>query len=440
MGDRVRILAAAVLGVLLAVGAMQVAPAVAGASTDDAAEGEAAEEDDGEAVRGTLDNRDDEPVPGVDIVVVDDSGAEVGTATSDEDGSWRVGLPGPGSYEVMLQEETLPENLGLTDPERGTLEVTIRPGQERTLLFPLGEREPAAARVLGRLAQNGANGLKFGLIIAMTAVGLSLIFGTTGLINFAHGEMVSFGAILAWYLNTTGPQLHIVYAGILAVVGGAALGALLDQGLWRPLRFRGAGLIQMLIVSIGLALALRHILLFFYGGRSFPYNNYAVQQSLQLGPVQMTPRDLVIMGLSVLVLVAVGLALTKTRVGKAMRAVADNRDLAESSGIDVQRIILFIWIAGGALTALGGVFFGLVTNVNYFMGFRLLLLMFSGVILGGLGTAFGAMVGSLVVGMIVELSTLAFSAELKEMWALVVLILILLLRPQGILGVRERVG
>jgi branched-chain amino acid transport system permease protein len=128
-----------------------------------------------------------------------------------------------------------------------------------------------------------------------------------------------------------------------------------------------------------------------------------------------------------------------TRIGKAMRAVADNRDLAESSGIDVQRVISVVWIAGGALAALGGVFFGL-DQIMWDFGFRILLLLFAAVTLGGLGTAYGALVGALVVGLVINLSTLFIDAELKNMVALLVLVLILLFRPQGILGRAERVG
>jgi neutral amino acid transport system permease protein len=132
--------------------------------------------------------------------------------------------------------------------------------------------------------------------------------------------------------------------------------------------------------------------------------------------------------------------LTQTRLGKGMRAVADNRDLAESSGINVERVILSVWILGGGLTTLGGVFLGMIESVDYLMGFRLLLLMFAGVILGGLGTAFGAMLGSILVGLISEISTVWFSSQIKYVWALAVLIIILLIRPQGILGQKERIG
>ena len=123
-----------------------------------------------------------------------------------------------------------------------------------------------------------------------------------------------------------------------------------------------------------------------------------------------------------------------------MRAVADNRDLAASSGIDVDRVILFVWALGGGLAALGGVLFGLQQQVQFEMGFKLLLLMFAGITLGGLGTAYGALVGSFVVGMFIELSTLVVPTELKNVGALLVLIVVLLVRPQGILGRAERIG
>jgi neutral amino acid transport system permease protein len=146
------------------------------------------------------------------------------------------------------------------------------------------------------------------------------------------------------------------------------------------------------------------------------------------------------MAMATITLVIIATMLQRSRIGKAMRAVADNRDLAESSGIDVRRVILVVWVVGGGLAGFGGVLYGLAENVQYLMGFRLLLLMFAGVILGGLGTAYGAMVGSLVIGLITELSTLWFPTDLKFVWALAALILILLVRPQGLLGRAERIG
>ena len=126
--------------------------------------------------------------------------------------------------------------------------------------------------------------------------------------------------------------------------------------------------------------------------------------------------------------------LQRTRIGKAMRAVADNRDLAASSGIDVDRVILVVWVMGAALAALGGVLLGLSDQVQWDMGFRLLLLMFAGVTLGGLGTAYGALLGSVIVGVFVQMSTLGHPRRLKYVGGLLLLIVILIIRPQGILG------
>jgi len=180
--------------------------------------------------------------------------------------------------------------------------------------------------------------------------------------------------------------------------------------------------------------------LFAFRGTPRFFKDYTAQSGLQLGLVEITPKDLITGALSILILIGVGLFLQMTKLGKAMRAVSDNRDLAESSGIDVQRVIRFVWTAGGALAALGGVFIGLSEQVSWNIGFRILLLIFAGVVLGGLGTAYGALVGSLLVGVGIQVSTLFVPTELKNVGALVVLILALVIRPQGILGRAERIG
>jgi neutral amino acid transport system permease protein len=396
----------------------------------------------GEGVRGTINDGEGEPVPGVEITVADAAGEVIETAVTDDEGSWSVELPDAGDYVATLDPETLPDGVELRDPDRVTLEFTIRPGQQRTLIFATGEGA-AVAGFGSRFMTQTLSGLRFGLIIAITAIGLSLIFGTTGLVNFAHGELVTLGAVLAWFMNAppdTGFGLQLIIAAVIATVLSMGAGAAIELGLWRPLRRRRTGLIQMLVISIGLALLLRNVIQIWYGGSSRPYFDYTIQRAIELGPLRITPRDLTVMLLATLALVSLATMLQRTRIGKAMRAVSDNRDLAESSGIDVQRVILVIWIIGGGLAGFGGVLYGLAENVSYLMGFRLLLLMFAGIILGGLGTAYGAMFGSIVVGLVTEWSTLWFSTELKYVWALFVLILILLVRPQGLLGRRERIG
>ncbi len=394
--------------------------------------------DEAEGVRGTIVDDDDEPVQGVEITVSQADGETVGTATTGADGVFELEVPGPGDYTATIDVDTLGD-LTLRNPDRATLEFPVREGQERTLLFPLGEGDRVVGGTLGRVLQLLVEGIKFGLIIAMAAVGLSLIFGTTGLINFAHGEMVTFGALAGWFVNVN-LGLHLIPATAVAVLAGGLAGTALDRGLWRPLRRRGTGLIALLVISIGLGLLLRYVFLYQFGGNTRPFAQYAVQRAVDLGPIAIAPKDIISIALSLVVLAGVGVALLRTRAGKAMRAVADNPDLAASSGIDVDRVILLVWFFGGALAAFGGVLLGLTEQVSWQMGVQLLLLMFAGVILGGLGTAFGALVGSFVVGLFIQLSTLVVAPELKNVGALAILILILLVRPQGLLGQPERLG
>lgn len=437
----------------------------------------------GQSIQGTLRGPDDKPVPKVHVSVkLGDQ--EVGSASSGANGSWTVPVPKPGTYAVTLDVTSLPPSMQLLRKGGQTLPaVTVRPGETRSVIFPLissseqqedagstpsatpapsaatpagtgtdttggagavdqgaAERASQATGFVGRFLQLTVEGLKLGAIIAITAVGLSLVFGTTGLINFAHGELVTIGAFAALYFSSMQFHLPLVVAAVLAIVIGALVGGAMETTLWRPMRRRGAGLIQMFIISIGLSLLLRHLILVIFGSRRSQYSQYTVQNALDIGPIAITPRDLVVTLLSLAVLLGVALMLQRTRIGKATRAISDNKDLAEASGIDVNRVILIVWMIGGGLAALGGVFYGLTQAVYWDMGFNLLLLMFAGVILGGLGSAYGAMIGSFVVGLVAQLSTLWFPPELQNAWALLALIVVLLFRPQGILGRAERAG
>ena len=414
-----------------------------------------------QSVHGTLRAPDGAPVAGVAISATRD-GAEIGKATTAKDGTWEISLPGPGRYTITVDVATLPDGLSPAREGGQTLtSVPVPAGESRAVIFQLttgtaapgagpggggggggGPPQNAVVGWLDQFAQLLVEGVKFGSIIAITAVGLSLIFGTTGLINFAHGELVTLGATAAFVLNASvvGPQLQLIPATVVTVAFGALFGGVLELGLWKPLRRRGIGRIQLFIISIGLALLIRHIILVLFGTRPQPYADYTIQQEWRWGPVSIAPRDLVITVASLLVLAGVGLMLKRTRAGKAIRAVSDNRDLAESSGIDVSRVILTVWLLAGGLAALGGVFFGLAQLVSWDMGFKLLLLMFAAVILGGLGTAYGVIAGSLIVGIVAQVLTIWLPVELQNAWALVVLIVVLLVRPQGLFGRRERVG
>ncbi len=189
-------------------------------------------------------------------------------------------------------------------------------------------------------------------------------------------------------------------------------------------------------------LFLRFFFLFLFGERSRPYEQYAVQTDalFSIGPIDVLPKELLIIVIGLFLLIGTAVALRTTKMGKAMRAVADSNDLAASTGIDVDRVITTVWLVGGALVTAGAVFFGLNSQISWLMGTQLLLLVLAAVTLGGLGTDYGAMVGALLIGVFTFMVTLWVAPELKNVGALLALIVILLFRPEGIFGRSERIG
>ena len=288
------------------------------------------------------------------------------------------------------------------------------------------------------LLQLVANGLVTGSIIAIAAIGLSLVYGILKIVNFAHGEYLTFGAYMAFVVNVTlgGPM---VVAVLFAMAATALLGILLELILWRPMRARGAGIMSLFIVAIGLALVLRHVIFLVWGASPQKYD-VDVFQVYDLGPIRLSLSQIVAIAVASGAIVLVGLMLARTRLGKAMRAVSDNRALASVTGIDIDRVIAYTWILGAALAGLGGVLLALVQSAfTPNMGFAVLLPIFAAVVLGGVGSAYGALVGGIVLGLVMELATwdaLAGGVEAvyKPVVAFVVLILTLLVRPQGVFG------
>lgn len=401
-------------------------------------------------------------VSGVSLTVEDTSGETIAEGVTDADGIFEVEVPGSGRYGLTIFPETLPEGVFLADPDNPTKLVEVLVGQTGRAIFQLVNESELAGLgqtstiTFRRVAQLTVEGLKFGVFLAMAAIGLSLIFGTTGLVNFAHGEMIGWGMLWAYLFNfygfagmfgfmegwpaPFGDGVNLIFATLMAIVMGLGLGWAMDKFIFAPLRARGTAVISAMIVTIGLSILIRYVYLFVFGGVPRFYRDYTAQVGIKIGVIEITPKDLITGLLSVAILVLVGLFLQRARMGKAMRAVADDRDLAESSGIDVQRVIRFVWVAGSGLAALGGVFIGLSEQVSWNIGFRILLLIFAAVVLGGLGTAYGALVGALIVGVGIQVSTLWIPPELKNLGALVLLIVALLIRPQGILGKAERIG
>ncbi len=389
------------------------------------------------AISGTMSDPEGNPIVGVVFNVSNAEGFNE-TTESGTDGSWSVAVPGSGSYTVALDIGTLPEGVTLTNPDRATLTVTLLSDQ-KTVQFPTGEGNTGGESTLDRLLQLTVDGLVFGLVIALAGVGLSMIFGTTGLTNFAHGELVTFGAIATLILNNFF-ELPFVLAAAGAMLLSGLFGALQDKVLWLQLRRKGVSLIAMLVVSIGLGIFLRYVYLFFLGGSTQQFNSFSGQPGIVIGPVDITPKIIIGSIVAILAILITLLWLGFSRTGKASRAIADNPALASASGINVERVINVVWTVGAALAGLAGVLYALSIGVSWLMGFQILLLVFAAVILGGLGTTVGALVGALIVGVLIQVSTLFIPTELKVVGALFIMIVILLVRPQGLLGRSERVG
>lgn len=377
----------------------------------------------------------DDPLEGVEVAVEGSGFSEVGTTGAD--GRWSVSVPGPGTYTAELKVDTLPDGVVPRDPDNVTRDVTIGTTNTVNVLFPTGEGTAASGSIWDTLFSRFFYGLNFGLLLALAAIGISLIFGTTGVNNFAHGEMLTFGAIIFYVFTAMG--WNLLLAVVLTVALSAALGWTQDAVLFKPLRKRGVGLVQVLIVTIGLSIVLRYLYLYFFDGGTRNITT-GITDNVTIGPVTVTLTSIISMGVSIVMLAAVGYFLTRTRIGKATRAVSDNASLAAASGINVDRVIRIVWVMAGALTGLSGVLYGLYRGVTWDMGFAILLLLFAAVTLGGLGSAFGALVGSLIIGIITELSTIVIPPDLRYAVALIVLIGVLLFRPQGVLGRKERIG
>ena len=370
-------------------------------------------------------------------IAVSGNGYEADTVT-DADGRWAIGVPEKSTYEVTLDEDTLPEGVVVTEGGN-VIEAEFGLTDRRSVNFFLGEGVRNTVSFFDQFVNRFFNGLNFGLLLALAAIGVSLIFGTTGLSNFAHAELITFGALMTLVFSVNF-GLPIWLAILIAIALSGALGFSLDAVLWKPLRRKGVAVIPLMIVSIGLSLALRYLYQYFFGGSTSQLPG-AGMADLKFGPISLSPIDLASMGISIVVLLAVAYFLLRTRIGKATRAVSDNPSLASASGIDVDNVIRIVWVVGAALAGLSGVLWAYFRpGVSWDMGFQMLLLVFAAVTLGGLGTAFGALVGSLIVGLFVELSTLWLPSDMKIVGALVILILVLLFRPQGILGRKERIG
>ncbi len=295
----------------------------------------------------------------------------------------------------------------------------------------------AIAYGLEDFGQRTVNGVVAGSYFALGAIGLTLVYGTLKLVNFAHGDMLTFGAYVAFWVSVT-LAAPLLVAVVVAVVATAALGVASERILWRPLRAKRAGLLQMLLVAIGLAFVIRNGIQL-VAGTAPQRLDVDVTSSIGFLGLRIGQTELIVVVVGLATLGLVALMLARTSLGRQMRALADNFELAEVTGIDTNRVVLATWIFAAGLAGLAGVLFTAAIGViTPNIGFFLLLSLFAAVILGGIGNAYGALAGGLLIGLVQEWSTLFVEARWKVAVGFLVLILVLIVRPQGIFGREER--
>jgi branched-chain amino acid transport system permease protein len=297
------------------------------------------------------------------------------------------------------------------------------------------------------------DGLLLGSTLALGAVGLTLTYSILGFANFTHGDLVTWGAyfvlslLLAWTAAGGGlGRLGALSFGwpFLGALAGAMLltglvGLLLDRVLFRPLRRRGAQIV-LVIASFGASLALRYGLAFVHGPEPAYYTR-EIQLATPLVPgvpaVRATPDQLFALGLTAVLVVGLHLLLTRTTLGRAMRAVSENPALARVVGVDPHAVARWTWLLGGALATVAGAFVGLTVQIRPWLGFDLLLPLFAAVILGGVGSVYGAVLGGLLIGLAEALAVPLVGAEYRAAVAFAALLAVLVVRPRGLLGARE---
>ncbi len=274
-------------------------------------------------------------------------------------------------------------------------------------------------------------------VLSLLSVGLSLQFGVTNYVNFAYGSYLGVGMMVAYTLSGTF-HLPFVLSVVLATLITGLVAVLISEFILDPFARRRKSLFYMLIVTFGLSLVLDNILQIIYG---VGFVEFPIAQSspVQIGPFSFTKVQLIIVAVAIVAMVGIHLLLSKTRLGKAMRAMSDNADLARASGIDTRSVTRWTWFISGCLAGLGGIVLALnIVSFQTASGDAMLFVIFAAVILGGIGQTYGAMLGALVIGLVTETSVVYISSAYKQDVAFVVLILMLLVRPQGILAARGK--
>ena len=294
----------------------------------------------------------------------------------------------------------------------------------------------ASAFGITAAGQATLNGLVAGSYLGLGAIGLTLVFGVLRLVNFAHGDLLTAGAYFTIGLSTLGLPLGLAVPG--AILGTALLAYLSEVLIWRPMRDARAGSLQLFLTAIGLALVIRFSIQFVSGGQARTLG-VDILSSFEIGAARLGMMQGIVLVAGLIAMALVGLMLRHTRLGKQMRAYADNRALAEVSGVETRRIVIVTWLLSGLLAGLAGLLYAAaIGTFNPNFGLTLLLSLFAAAILGGIGNAYGALVGGLIIGLSQEWATLIVNPRWKPAVGFVILILTLLVLPQGIFGKTRR--
>jgi branched-subunit amino acid ABC-type transport system permease component len=275
-------------------------------------------------------------------------------------------------------------------------------------------------------------GIVTSAVLALAAVGLSLQFGVTNYVNFAYGSFLAFGMFFT-YTAQTALHLPIWLAAVIGVVATGLVAVVVDALVLEPFVRRGTSGFFLLIVTFGLSLILLNLVQAIWGV-GFDEFQVAAGNPVNIGPFSFTAAQIWVVGIAVVTMVAVHLLLTRTNLGKSMRAMSDNAPLARATGIDTRKVTLWTWFISGCLAGLGGITLAFNTvEFQAFTGNTFLFVIFAAVILGGIGQIYGAMIGAIIIGLVVNFAGLVISSAYDLDAAFAVLVLVLVIRPQGII-------